>query len=405
MSDLLASPFAYEPGDEPERYELDEATSQALPLDRRDFLKYLGAGVLLLLLAEPADAQESGGGRRRGGGATPQEISAWLHVGADGIVTVYTGKTEVGQNARTSLTQAVAEGLDTLVSSIRLVMADTERTPFDAGTFGSRTTPDMFPQLRRVAAAARELLIDLAAEQWKTSRAGFRTENGKVMDRAATRIATYSELTKGQKLARTVPADTPLAPATIWKVAGTSVPKANGRDYVTGKHKYTSDLKLPGMQFGRVLRAPAPGVKSKALDTKPAESLPGVTVVRDGEFIGVTAPNSHAAGQAVAAIKAEWEAPTGVSSAQLYEHLKRTGSGSGGGGRGGNRAGSMADGLAQAEVRLQEAYPVAYIAHAPLEPRAAVAQWEDGKLTVWTGTQRPFGVRSELATAFGIPEA
>ena len=112
----------------------------------------------------------------------PEEIGAWLHIGEDGQITVYTGKAEMGQNIRTSLTQAVAEELHALPSSIRLVMADTQLTPFDMGTFGSRTTPDMSRRLRRTAAAARELLIGFAAETWKADRALLTASNGTIVN-------------------------------------------------------------------------------------------------------------------------------------------------------------------------------------------------------------------------------
>ena len=134
-------------------------------LERRDFFKLLGGGLILFLVFDRAgDAQESGRAR---GEALPPELAAWLHIGEDGSVTVYTGKTEMGQNIRTSLAQAVAEELHTPISSIQLVMADTALTPYDMGTFGSRTTPTMAPQLKKAGAAAREMLIDLAAERWK----------------------------------------------------------------------------------------------------------------------------------------------------------------------------------------------------------------------------------------------
>ena len=160
---------------EVERYELREAPLYRFDLDRRQFFKVFGSGLVVLLLAEVALAQETGGRRRGGGrgGQRPGEISAWLHVGEDGTITVFTGKVEVGQNIRTSLTQAVAEELHAPISSIRMVMADTELTPFDAGTFGSRTTPDMAAQLHRVGAAAREALVDLAAEFFKVERASL----------------------------------------------------------------------------------------------------------------------------------------------------------------------------------------------------------------------------------------
>src|SRR5204862_1468992 len=134
-----------------------------LDISRRDIFKLLGGGIVVLSILSDASAQESGGGGRRGvaGQRTPQEIGAWIHIGEDGAISVYTGKTEVGQNIRTSLTQVVAEELRVTPPKIRMVMADTDRVPYDAGTFGSQTTPQMASQLRRVSAAAREVLLDL----------------------------------------------------------------------------------------------------------------------------------------------------------------------------------------------------------------------------------------------------
>src|SRR4051794_35498882 len=110
-----------------ERYELREQPLYRFKLDRRRFFKVLGCGMVVLLLVDPAPAQESGGGGRprgRGQGGRPSDIAAWLHIGEDGTITVFTGKTEVGQNIRTSLTQAIAEELHAPVSSIKMVMAD-----------------------------------------------------------------------------------------------------------------------------------------------------------------------------------------------------------------------------------------------------------------------------------------
>jgi isoquinoline 1-oxidoreductase len=167
---------------EPERYELQAAPPYRFDLDRREFFKVLGCGVVVLFLVDTVLGQESGGGGRRNGrgGQVPSEISAWLHIGEDGTVTVFTGKTEVGQNIRTSLTQAVAEELRAPVASIKLVMADTQLTPWDAGTFGSQTTPQMASRLHRVSAAAREALLDLAADYFKTDRASLTVADGRI---------------------------------------------------------------------------------------------------------------------------------------------------------------------------------------------------------------------------------
>ena len=389
---------------ETERYELFERPRH-FGVDRRDFFKRLGGGLVVLCVAAPALAQESGGARRRGGrgGAVPGEIDAWLHVGKDGIVTVFTGKAEVGQNIRTSLTQAVAEELRAPVASINMIMADTRLTPYDMGTFGSQTTPQMASRLHKIAAAAREALLDLAADHLKTDRASLVLGDGKISKTGGAGEVTFGELTQGQKLVKSVTHESSATPATDWKIAGASLAKVDGRDFVTGKHKYSSDMSLPGMLHGRVLRPTSFHASLDSIDTAAAEAMPGVKLVRDGDFIGVTAPDALSADHALQAIRAKWTATPQPSSVELFDYLRKTASASGGRGEG-RHTGSIEEGLSAASHKLQATYTVAYIAHTPLEPRAAVASWDGGKLTVWTGSQRPFGVRSELADAFAIAE-
>ncbi len=161
------------------------------------------------------------------------------------------------------------------------------------------------------------------------------------------------------------------------------------------------------MLHGRILRPERFNAKLVSLDASRAKAMPGVTVVEDGDFAGVVAPTTSAASSALAAMKAEWNAPPQTSTKTLFEDLRKTRPASGGGrggGRGGSDTGSVEKAMADADKKLERTYTVAYIAHAPLEPRAAVASWSGDKLTVWTGTQRPFGVRSELAQSFHIPE-
>ncbi|MDE3164906.1 MAG: xanthine dehydrogenase family protein molybdopterin-binding subunit, partial [Acidobacteriota bacterium] len=374
---------------EPERYELSEKPLYDFTADRRDFLRILGGGILVCLILDPqSEAQESGGRRRGPGQAMPQELGAWLHISDTGAITVYTGKVEMGQNIRTSLTQAVAEELRTKPAMIQLVMGDTELTPYDFGTVGSMTTPIMAPQLHKVAAAAREMLLDLAAEHWRTDRATLTIADGAVRN-ANGQALSFGELTHGQKLTRTVTADVRVTPATEWKIAGHDLHKINAHSIVTGREKFTSDMKLPGMLYGRVVRPAAFKATLASADLKPAQQIPGVIPVRDGDFVGVAADDSAKLDKAAAAIRTDWKTTPQISARDLYPHLK---------------ANPAALAPAEGDVHLDTSYTVAYIAHTPLEPRAAVAQWEEGKLTVWTGTQRPFGVRSELAQAFGIPE-
>ncbi len=389
---------------EPERYELFADPRYQFDLDRRAFCKLLGGGIVVCLAAAesslPAFAQQRG----QRGGARPQELGAWLHIGETGQVTAFTGKVEVGQNIRTSLSQVIAEELRLPVSAVRLVMSDTERTPFDMGTFGSRTTPDMAVQLRKVAAVARELLLDLAAEQAKVERGTLTLAEGKVSHPPSGQAFGFGDLTRGKKLARTVGADVPVTPIAQWKVLGQSAAKVDGRAMVTGKHKYASDVKLPDMLHGKVLRPDRLNASLASASLKEAEAMQGVTAVRDGDFVGVAAPTELQAEQALAAIRAEWKPSPQISSKELFDHLKKTAGGAGRGAGSGANQGSIEKGLSEADHKLQATYTIAYIAHAPLEPRAAVAEWKEGNLTVWTGTQRPFGVRGDLARAFGIPQ-
>jgi nicotinate dehydrogenase subunit B len=391
---------------EPERYELVAAPPYRFDLGRREFFKILGAGVLVVSVLKPAIvAQESGGARRGRGDSLPKEIDAWLHVGENGKVTVYTGKVEMGQNIRTSLAQAVAEELHVPMDKIEIVMGDTQLTPFDMGTFGSRTTPTMNLQLRKVAAAAREMLIGMAAAQWQADRQQLIAEGGKITDARNKRSLEYAALLKGQQLTQTVTAETPLIPAANWKVAGQSAHKVDGRDFVTGKHRYPSDQKLPDMLYGKVLRPPSFGATLLSADSQKAEQL-GATAVHDGNFVGVAASSTELAAAAVAAIHAEWKSEPQPSSKELFDYLrKNTAEGKDPTGDGDRYdVGGVDEAMGTADHRLQQTYTVSYIAHTPLEPRAALAKWDGDHLTVWTGTQRPFGVRGQLAEAFRIPE-
>src|SRR5262249_13489534 len=156
--------------------------------------------------------------------------------GEDGKVTVFTGKVEMGQNIRTSLTQQVAEELRASMASITLIMGDTDLTPFDMGTFGSRTTPQMGRRLRTVAATARETLVDMSAQRWKVDRTTLSAHDGAVVNAHGTRKITYGELARGQKLVQVTEGDpspqsgktsqpggsgAPVASPAQWHVAGT----------------------------------------------------------------------------------------------------------------------------------------------------------------------------------------
>ena len=303
----------------------------------------------------------------------PPSGGAWLHIAPSGAVTAFTGKVDVGQDNQTAFRLLVAEELRADPADVRVVQGDTDVCPYDPGTFGSRSMPDAGEALRRAAAGARQILAT------RPPLAGTRRVEV---------LAAEPELT--------APAD--------WTTAGRPHAAPN-TDVVTGARRFVSDLELPGMVHGAVLRAPAPGAVLRTVDSGPAEAMPGVTVVRDGDFVGVTASNSSTARRAVAAIEADWDMPS-PGPADLAGYLRSHPVA----GQGWQRAvcsetGDTEAALAAAVTRVKATYTTAYLAHVPLEARAALAEWDDGRLTVWTGTNVPFAVRARLSQAFGISEA
>ncbi|HYT68335.1 MAG TPA: molybdopterin cofactor-binding domain-containing protein, partial [Vicinamibacterales bacterium] len=249
---------------EPERYELSEAPRYTFTLERREFMRVFGGGLVVMVAAADLLAQESGRGRAQGRSDTPS-LAAWLHIDEDGHVQVCTGKVEIGQNIRTSLSQTVADELRVPIAAITMVMADTDRTPFDQGTFGSLTTPRMAPQLARAAATAREMLIDQAAARWQADRATLSAKDGKIVA-ADGRSFSYGELTRGQALTGTVAATPSLDAPAKWQARGTAIKKVDGRDFVTGRHAYTPDVTRPNMVYGRIVRPGGYGGTLTAVD-------------------------------------------------------------------------------------------------------------------------------------------
>jgi len=299
---------------------------------------------------------------------------AWLHVASTGVVTAFTGKVDMGQDNRTALRLLVAEELRMPPSAVRLAMGDTDVCPYDMGTFGSQSMPSAGGALRRVAAHARALLPVAA-----------RTRRLEIVDGEA-----------------------PVTPPTAWRTAGRPHPSPGTFDAVTGARRFVTDLAFPGLWHGAVLRAPVKGATLRHLDTTAVEQRAGVVVVRTPSMTAVVADDPLTARIALSDLAPAWEVPTAPShddiEAFLRSHLLMEGSE----GRGGpfhQQQGDPDTALETAAVCLRATYTTAYIAPAALETRAALAQWDDdGRLTVWTGTQTPFLVRAQVAAALELGE-
>jgi isoquinoline 1-oxidoreductase len=210
-----------------------------------------------------------------------------------------TGKVEEGQGPRAQLSQAAAEELRVPVERIRLVMADTDLVPDDGITAGSRTTPGTVPDVRRGAATARELLVRLAAEQWKVEPGTLQVRDGTIINGSTNQKMTYADLAGLKDIAETfkqpVSSDVALTPVNEWQTMGKSVARPNGRDVVTGAHRYPSDIVRPNMLYGKILRPPAYGATLESIDLSKAQAMKDVVVVRDGQFVGCAAPSTFRA--------------------------------------------------------------------------------------------------------------
>ena len=368
-------------------------------VSRRTFVQVLGAGLLITVTEGPAWGQ-----RRRGGQTLP--VAARIHLNEDGTISVMTGKVEEGQGARAQLSQAAAEELRVPVERIRLTMADTDLVPDDGITAGSRTTPYNVPPMRQAAATARELLTQLAAKQWQVDAATLEVRDGTITNATTKQTLTYADLAKSrdvvQAFAQNVRSDVTLTPVNEWDVLGHSAPRPNNRDLVTGAHRFPSDIVRPNMLYGKVLRPPSYGAALESIDLAEARAMKDVVAVHDGQFVGFAAPSSYRATEALeaAAKTASWKTSPHPSSRTIHAYLKehaqtdraRP-----------NTRGSIEKGLAGAAKTLSETYTLAYIQHTPMEPRAAVAEWNDGQLTVWAGCDGPYRARGDLARTFGIP--
>ncbi|MGE3075068.1 MAG: molybdopterin cofactor-binding domain-containing protein [Dehalococcoidia bacterium] len=329
--------------------------------------------------------------------------ATWLTVGEDGHVTVFAGKVEYGQGIRWGLAMAAAEELGLSHTEVEVVLGDTDRTPWDIGTFGSQSTRHTGRQVRRAAATARETLRGLAGSRLDLPADELRLEAGSVASVSDPgKSLTFAELLNGQEIEVEIPEEIHIHDAAEFTVMGTDTSRIDAIERVTGRATYSQDVMLPGMLFARILRPPSFGAQLRSVDTSVAERMPGVVqVVNDGKMVAILAESDQQADMAHDLLVAEWDErndhvsqwdlPALLASEPRDPVTMQEG-------------GDVEAALAKSKNRLESTYFVPYIAVVPMEPRAAVAGWDGDRLTVWAGTQRPFGIRSELAGAFGLKD-
>jgi nicotinate dehydrogenase subunit B len=372
------------------------------PVDRRDFVKLTATGLLVFLAIDSGAAGQETARLPSGRQGYPTDPNAYVHIGSDGRVTCFVGKIEQGQGVMTSLPQLVAEELDVPLASVEIVMGDTDLCPWDMGTFGSLSIRQFGPVLRQGAADARALLLQMAAERLQVPLDRLAVKGGVVADTSdPKKTVTYGQLTEGKRIERKADGKAPLKALATYCVVGTSAKRRDGRDKVTGAAKYAGDVVPPGgAVHARILRPPAHGATMNSADTSAAEKLPGIKVVRDGDIIAVLHEHRDEADKALALVKAEWtrhDPP--VDDATMYAHFEKTA----GPATTVAEGGSLQAGESLVTAVVEGTYYDSYVAHAPMEPHSAVAAVEDGKVTVWVGTQTPFPVKNQLMQALRLP--
>jgi CO/xanthine dehydrogenase Mo-binding subunit len=371
-----------------------------LGMNRRQFMKMTGGGIFLFFALGNAKtfAQEEGTGIRR---SVPTDFNAFLRIGEDGRVTLYTGKIEMGQGVYTSLGQMLADELDVRLESVDMVMGDTKLCPWDWGTFGSMTTRAFGPSLRMAGAKARRVLVEMASEQLKVPEEKLTVEDGIIYEKNnRNNKVSYAELAKGKSIEREPMGLVTVKKPSEFKVIGKSFKRRDGEAKVTGQAKYAADFSVPGMVYARILRPPAHGSKLTDVDVSDAKKMDGIQVVQEGDFVAVLHKNPDVAEKALAKIKAKYDTPTiDVDDKSIFDHFLKVADD----GRVVAHSGDLQTGEQGSNEVFDETYLNDYVAHAPMEPHTALVSVEDQKATVWASTQTPFTARDEVARELNMP--
>lgn len=382
--------------------EVPEGWGFVYTVDRREFLKLTGTGLLIMIAVEPllgrAEAAQPQGGRQ---GGYPTDINAYLHIGADGKVTCFVGKIEMGQGAMTSLPQLAAEELDVPLTSVDIVMGDTDLCPWDMGTYGSLSTRQFGPVLRAAAAEAKAVLLQLGSERLQVPVADLTVEAGAVVHKSdkAKRL-TYGQLTEGKRIERRLEGKPALEAVSAFTIVGKTPPRRDAIEKVTGQAAFAGDIAPPGALHARILRPPAHGATLDTIDTSAAEKAPGVRVIRDDDLVAVLHEHRDEADRALGLIKATFKPSSSTLNDQtIFDHLLKIAPA----GDTVAEGASLAEGEKLAMQVFEETYFKSYVSHAAMETHSAVAAVENGKVTVWAGTQTPFPLKSQVQRALNLP--
>ncbi len=372
--------------------------------DRRDFMKVIGGGITVFFtVGIPASAQQRPpqgfGGPMRMGGA-PEDFNAYLRIGDNGRVTVFSGKIEQGQSNTTALAQMAAEELDVSLDSIDMIMGDTDLCPWDMGTFGSMSIRIFGASLRNAAAEAKAILLEMASEQLKTPKAQLKVENGVIYASSDKKNqVTYAQLAKGQKITRKLEQKAAIKSPSEFRIIGKSPVRLDAKAKVTGAAKFSGDMRFPDLLYAKIVRPEVYRSTLKSADTSEAEKIPGALVVKEPDMIAALHTDPETAEKACAAIKAAFDAPeTTLDENTIFDHVVNNAPKP----QQMERKGDLAAGEKAAASVFEQTYLNGYGAHATIETHTACAKPDGDKMTVWASTQTPFPTQQEVARALKV---
>jgi nicotinate dehydrogenase subunit B len=368
-------------------------------MKRRDFFKLLGGGIFIFF--QPWDPFELFDLQTQQRRSLPTEFNAFLQIAEDGRVNCYTGKIEMGQGAITSLAQIMADELEVSFEKVKMVMGDTDLCPWDGGTNGSQTIRSFSPRMRVAAAEAKTVLMQLGSDYLHVPVSQLEIKDGIISDRKNNKSkVTYGELAKGKRIEKHLEGKPELKDYTKFKYVGKPFLHQDARIKVTGEAKFSADIKLPGLLHARLLRPPSHGAKLLTADVSEAEKIKGIRVVRDGDFVAVVSDDRDMADQAIAKIKAEYSFDEiKVDDKTIFDRILKAESVP-------NvlkSSGDIETGRKISDILTESEFHNSYVAHAAMEPHAAVATIEGDKVTVWIGTQGPYRAQESIARELSVP--
>jgi len=372
---------------------------------RRDLLK--GGGFLLIGFALPAPAAA------QAAGPWPKAIAAdrmdsWLAVKADGGVTCFTGRVDLGTGIRTALAQIVADELDVDLERITMVMGDTARTPDQGTTSASYTIQREAIPIRHAAADARQMLLKLASDRLGVPGSDLRVASGIITTGRAGRSISYGELIGDKRFEQRVTNRARTKKPSEYMVVGKSAPRRDIPAKATGTFTFVHDVRRPGMLHARVIRPPAVGSETAiggtlvAVDAASVKHIPGIVkVVRIEDFLAVVAEREENAVRAARELKAEWKPWSGMPEFAKLEGVLREHPGKP---RILREEGDVRAALSNSAIELSATYVWPYQLHASIGPACAVAEYAENRLTIWSASQSPHAIRREAAQLLNMPE-